>query len=311
MVRQKAEDFRALGRRLSNWGRWGAEDERGTLNLLSSANLVAGAALVRDGRAFELSIALEKDGVQTGAEGRHNPLHIVSRFGAAETYPGGLQWADDYLLLPLQAGTHLDALSHAYYDGKLYNDAPSSAAAATGARRNGIDRLLPGLLGRAVVLDIARLHGVAALEAGYAITPDDLDRAAQAQGGPAIGRGDLLLVRTGWLGQVHTLPSREAFWEAEPGLGLGCATWLHAREVAAVCCDNFGVEVVPSEDGTSTMPLHCVLIRDMGMVLGELFALDALAEDCATDGRWECLLIAAPLKVPGGYGSVVTPVAIK
>jgi kynurenine formamidase len=223
---------------------------------------------------------------------------------------GAMQWSDDYVVMPLQAATQWDGLAHVYYDDVLYNGVPSSAISAAGAARNSIDKIASGIAGRGVLIDVARHRGVDWLEAGDAVVPVELEEVARAQG-VEVGAGDVLLVRTGWWTRLVTEHSRRTILAAEPGLGIECAEWLYEREVAAVAVDNHTVEALPNEHPGTNYPLHLVLIRDMGMTLGEWFDLDALAADCASDGVYEFFFAAPPLKVTGAVGSPVNPLAIK
>jgi kynurenine formamidase len=222
----------------------------------------------------------------------------------------GVRVSDDFIAMPLQGATQWDSLAHVGYDERFYNDVPVQAVTSlAGATRNGIDNVCPGVVGRGVLVDVARHRGVEWLEAGEVIEPDELEAALSRQG-VAVGRGDILAVRTGW--RRKALVDGWAGWlQANPGLGVACAEWMHDREVAAVVSDNWCIEVQPAVESTSPLPLHCVLIRDMGMILGEIFDLEALAEDCASDGVWDFLLCAPPLRVTGGVGSPVSPLAIK
>jgi kynurenine formamidase len=303
------EDFRAVGARLSNWGRWGAQDERGTLNLITPERIAAAAALIRHGRSFDLSIRLGPDGPQAPGGMRINPLHFMSATGQESSYPGGVRIADDYVVMPLQAGTQWDGLSHVHYDGLLYNGYEARLVSAAGAARNAVDTLGGVAGGAAVLLDIARLTGVAALDDGRVITPEDLSAAERAQG-VSVQPGDVVLVRTGQLLRFRA-GGAAAYAGDEPGLGLACCDWLHARDVAAVASDNHGIEVLPGEDPAQFLPVHSVLIRDLGMPLGEIWDLEALAADCAQDGAWRFFLTAPVLRVAGAVGSPVTPIAIK
>ncbi len=141
------------------------------------------------------------------------------------------------------------------------------------------------------------------------IDPPFLNAVSSKQG-VELRAGDILLVRTGWIRHISVDRDVEAYWRGEPGLALECAEWLHHRDVAAVAADNWGVEVV-RPDRVGGMPLHAVLIRDMGMTLGEIFNFEQLAEDCRKDHVWEFFFTAPPLKVVGGVGSPITPLAIK
>jgi kynurenine formamidase len=304
------EDFRELGKRLSNWGRWGAEDERGTLNLITPDKLVAAAALVRKGAVFDLGIPFDDQGPQPGG-GRINPVHLMSQTGDTQVFPGGFRYADDYIFMPLQGASQWDALAHVYYDDQLYNGYPASDVTVVGAFHDTIDRIAKGVAGRGVLLDIARLRGVDWLPAGEVITPDDLEAAIAAQGGVEVGSGDILLFRTGWRRFFLEQKSAQEFMAGEPGLGQACCEWLHEREVAAVCSDNWAIEVLPGEVPDVILNVHMVLIRDMGMTLGEILDFEELAADCAADGVWEFFFCAPPLKVTRGVGSPINPLAMK
>jgi kynurenine formamidase len=304
--------FKEIGARLSNWGRWGAGDQRGTLNHLTPADVAAAASLVQLGDHLELSIPLAKSGPhsQRRRSARVNPVHLMALLPGDIDLGDGVDVADDYVVMPLQAATQWDSLAHVGYDHQLYNGVPTSAIKAfTGAERNGIEASLPGFTGRGVLLDLPALHGLSRLPADHAITPGELE-AAESRQGVRVTRGDALLVRTGWL--AHGLTEGWDGWlEIEPGLTLDCAEWLHQREVCTVAADNWGVEIAPYREEDGVLALHCVLIRDMGMMLGEMWQLDDLASACAADGRWEFLLVAPPLRIPGAVGSPVSPVAVR
>lgn len=307
------DDFRAIGRELRTWGRWGPEDELGTLNHITPERLRTAAGLVRRGRAFSLGLPFDAAGPQAG-HGRVNPIHLMSVVDGVEVdregREGAMHYNDDYVVMPLQAATQWDALAHVFYDDLLYNGFPAAEVGTAGAPRGSIDKLAAGVMGRGVLLDVARLRGVDWLEAGEEIAPDELDAACAAQG-VEVGPGDIVLLRTGWLSMLRAQRSRRTFLAGEPGPGLACARWLAEREVAALAADNHAVEVLPNATPGTNYPLHLVLIRDMGMTLGEFFALDELAEDCAADGVYEFLLCAPPLRVTAAVGSPLNPLAVK
>jgi kynurenine formamidase len=304
-------DFRELGRRLSNWGRWGDDDERGTLNLVRPEHVAAAARCVRRGVVFELSVPIGPDSPPwPGSSTRVRPMHVMT---ALPTPPNpeleGLVVADDWIAMPLQGATQWDGLAHVGYDGYFYNRVPVTDVTAAGARRLGIDHSLPGMVGRGVLLDVARLFSVPWLPGGTPIGPHDLEAAERAQG-VSVGPGDFLLLRTGW--RRKAIEDGWGAWHAEePGLSIECAAWLREREVAAVAADNHGVEVVPTGLPGRVHPLHCVLIRDMGMWLGEVFDFEALAEDCAADGVWESFFSAPVLRIPMAVGSPTSPTVVK
>ncbi|SEO49684.1 cyclase family protein [Trujillonella endophytica] len=306
------ETFEELGRRLSNWGRWGPDDRRGTLNHLTPERVLAARESIRSGRVFELSLPLGKGGPQQGG-GRFNPIHTMTMLPGDWDLPDGSFIVDDQVTMPLQCATQWDGLGHVGYADRLYNDVPAAATvtARRGAIHNGIEAMAPGMVGRGVLLDVARLRGVDWIAADDdRIGPDELDRAARAQG-VEVRPGDAVLVRTGWRRKAVVEGSTPEWITVSPGLDLACAEWLHGHDVATVASDNWAVEAMPSPVPGSMLPLHCVLIRDLGMMLGEMFDLEALAEDCAADGRWDVFLSAPPLRVTGGVGSPAAPVAIK
>lgn len=310
MTAHTEQAFRDLGARLRNWGRWGSDDERGTTNLITPELIARAGSLIRRGAVFDLGIPVDANGPQLGTV-RHNPIHLMSETGEGQTrFAGPLRYADDYIVMPLQCGTQWDALSHVMYDGLIYNGFASSTITTAGAERNAIDKQGRGITGRGVLLDIARLLDVRWLEPGFAIEASHLD-AALARQRVEVGRGDIVLLRTGFWRMFDETRDRVAFAGAEPGLALSCCEWLHERDVAVVCADNRAVEVVPSEIPDVSLPLHLILIRDMGMTLGEIFDLEELAADCEADGTSELFFCGPPLKVTGGVGSPVNPLAIK
>lgn len=304
-------DFRKLGQQLSNWGRWGADDERGTTNLITPKRIVEAARLIRQGKVFDLGIPFGPDGPQSGAGGRINPILLISETGQdQEQFPGAFHYADDYVFMPLQAASQWDAIAHVHYDGKLYNGFPAESVSPHGAKHCSIEKQGNGITGRGVLLDVARHRNVPWMQIGEAIQPDELDRVAEAQG-VEIKSGDILLIRTGWWKKFAEERDREAWMQGEPGIGIACCEWLAKHEIAAVCCDNIAVEVLPGEIEGEVLPVHMVLLRDMGMTLGEILDFEALAEDCASDGVYEFFFCGPPIKFQRALGSPINPLAIK
>ena len=216
---------------------------------------------------------------------------------------------DDMIIMTLQAATQWDAISHVYYDDQLYNGYPASSVTSLGAYHCGIDKVdSKGITSRGVLLDVVKHRGAETfLELGTPITPEELDDVARAQG-VTVGRGDIVLVHTGWWSRF--LQNGDG---TEPGAGLDwlCAAWLHDHEVAAVAADNLMVEDPVSAVEGTFLPMHMLCLRDMGMMFGEYWNLTPLAADCAADGVYEFQLIAPPLSVVGAVGSPVNPIAIK
>ena len=300
---------------LSNWGRWGADDEIGTANFVTPEIIAQAARLVTKGQVLSLAVPLNP---RTPTDPSRPPMqHFVrsARLRVADHGWGGdSEFADDWISMSPQTGTQWDGLCHAFRDGKIYNgyDAGQAINPHVGARKCSIDRLATYFVTRGVLLDIVKHKGAGNLLGGSAVTAGDLEGAARAQG-VDVRRGDALLIRTGWLAFWNraTAKERESFYDVAPGLGMSAAEWLHAREVACIGVDNVAVEVKPAEDGKTLLPLHPVLIRDLGLTIGELFWLEDLAAACAADGRYEFLFVGQPLRISGGLGSPINPLAIR
>jgi kynurenine formamidase len=308
------QDFDAIADRLRNWGRWGPEDQRGTLNHIGPETLRDAAATVTDGKLFNLGLNFDKNGPQTGS-GRFNPkLYATDLFTPLNPAKPSAVYSDDVIHMPLQAATQWDALGHVHYDGVLYNNCKAcDTLSEKGAARLGIEHLAtPGIMSRGVLLDILRLKNADRLPVDYAITVDDLNAACAAQG-VTMRKGDIVLIRTGHIQRFTVEKDRAAFTGMQPGLSPLCAEWVHDHSLAAVCADNLAVEVMAPAGLTSDMPLafHMLCLRDMGCPLGEMFNLDALAADCAEDGRYSFLLSAPPIAFTNAFGSPVNPLALK
>jgi kynurenine formamidase len=310
------DTVRALAKKYRNWERWGRDDELGTLNFITPEKIVEAAQLVRQGRIFSLAIPFDSEGPQRGFAGRINPIHFMLQDGGdiaagAQDWVPGLRWCDDAVTMPLQCATQWDALAHIYFDGKMYNDRGPEVVTSSGARANSIDKIRDKVVSRGVLLDIPRYRKKDWLEPGEAIYPEDLDGAA-AQAGVKVGTGDIVLVRTGQIAQVRAEKSwGEYAGGPAPGLSLRVADWLAEHEIAAYATDTWGTEVIPNETPDVFQPLHCVVIVNMGMLVGEIFDLEAFAEDCAKDGVYEFMFVAPPLPITGAVGSPINPQAIK
>ena len=304
-----AQNVREYGKRLSNWGRWGDEDELGTLNFIGPEQVAAALALPRSNRPLSLAIDFAGDGPMPD-EGRFNPRHVMTALGEMEM-PGGAQFNDDTVYMSLQGATQWDALSHAFYGNVMYNGRPSSLVTAAGASVNAITAVRDGVVGRGVLLDVPRKRGVPWLEPGTVIQPDELDAVAAAQG-TELRRGDVIVVRTGAVAQQLAAGKWDKSFVlgASAGLGFGCAEWLAAHESAAVAADNVGVETLPGETEDCMLPLHMVCQRDMGLIFGEIWNLEGLSAACAQSRQYDFLLVAPPLPFSGAVGAPVNPVAI-
>lgn len=310
------ERIDALASRVSNWGRWGPEDELGTLNLITPEKRLEAAACVRTGAAISLALELRSDLPQPPGSGRLNPQHVMTETGsdaAVRNLVSG--YSDDVLVMSIHAATHWDALSHVFHRGFMYNGRSCAEVTSAGARVNHVVPFADRLVTRGVLVDIARLHGVDSLAPDHEVTVADLESALAAQR-VDLASGDALVVRTGHLGRIAAASDWSSFTEVggklpvEPGIGADCLPWLQEAGLAAVACDNWAVEHLHAGSG-GRLPVHEVGIVHMGLVLGEIFQLDALAAACAADGRYDFLLAAAPLPVRGGVGGPVNPVAIR
>jgi kynurenine formamidase len=303
--------FHDLAARVSNRGRWGVEDEIGTLNLITPEATLRGVRCVKVGKSFSLAIPLSQDGPQTGRiPGRINPLHTMTGINTPFTGDRAMVClSDDVVAMGLQAATHWDALAHASYEGRLYNGHPAaSVTAEVGATKCGIDKVKT-IVTRGILLDVARAKGVVRLEPGYAIQPTDLD-AALGLARVDVEPGDILLVRTGQMEFLHA-GDKEAYRIPAPGLGAACVPWFRDRDVAAVATDTMPFEVWPGEDEAALLPVHLLDLVEVGMTQGQNWHLDELAADCAQDGVYEFLLHATPEPFVGAVGSPVNPVATK
>ena len=310
------DDVKALADKYKNWGRWGDDDQLGTLNYITPQKIVDASGLVKQGKVVSLAIPFDDNGPQTGSFGRFNPIHFMLQDGGdvsigAQDHLPNIQYTDDAVTMPLQCATQWDALAHILYRGKMYNGYEAHHVNSTGAKKNGMENAKDKIVSRGILLDIPRYKGKQWLEPGEAIYPEDLDGAA-AMGKVSVGTGDIVLVRTGQIGQVRADGSwGEYSGGSAPGLGVDCAQWICEHEVAGYATDTWGTEVIPNETPDIFQPLHMILIVHAGVLVGEIFDLEGLAQDCANDGVYEFLFVAPPLPITGAVGSPINPQAIK
>jgi kynurenine formamidase len=305
-------------KRYSNWGRWGEDDVLGTLNFLDEAKRREGAALVRRGVSFSLSQRFDMNGPQKGWRRRTNPVHTMLDTGTDaalgnQGFPHGIGGADDVIAMPLQCSTQWDGLGHIFDHGKAWNGRDAAKTVTSdGDLVTGIEHMAPYVAGRGVLLDAGRVIGDerGELPDGFAITEEHLTATAEAHG-VAVGRGDIVVVRTGRLTRARREGWGDYAGGDSPGLSFTTAGWLHTSEIAAIATDTWGFEVRPNEFDGAFQPLHQVVIPNMGLLIGEMWDPDALADDCACDGVYEFWLTAAPLPITGAVGSPVNPVAVK
>lgn len=327
---QPAVDWRAEGDRLRNWGRWGTDDQLGTLNHITPDVTLAATKLPATGEVISLSTVFDAYGPHSAGGFRRNPIHLMTVDGGdidlfdrirgwggpteqalqARQESSPLRFADDFIMMPLQAATHWDALSHVYYDRHLYNGVPAEAITSFGATRNSIDEAaVHGIVTRGLLFDVAAANEVEYLEPGYAIGPEELDAFADEHS-VEVRRGDVVLVRTGAMDRFTRSKDPAALYGPSPGLSWRCAGWAAKHEIAAFAADNIAVDVSPSEIPNVNLPLHLIGLRDMGLMLGELWDFSRLAPACARLNRYEFLLVAQPLRFAGAAGSPLNPTAI-
>ncbi len=306
-------EVKALGQRLSNWGRWGPEDEIGTLNFLTDSVRVEAMSEVKTGEVVGLTLPIPAAaGTVFGGRGgtRFDPIHRMIEMPTDVPRAGGQQVSDDMLIFPLQSGTQWDALSHIGYDGFLYNGVPISAIRGDlGAQRNAITAVFNRLLGRGVLLDVASATKQDRLAPGQPVLLDDLLAAVDRQA-VTIRSGDIVLIRTGWIQLLHEGETTRFLTPPAPGLGVDVCEWFHDMEVAAVGVDNFTFDVRLPDTVGITHPVHLILIRDMGMTIGEMYDLESLSAACQRHNRWSFMITAHALPVTGAVGSPAAAAAI-
>jgi kynurenine formamidase len=300
-----AAAFGALFDQVSTWGRWGDEDERGALHHLTPSRVVAAAGLVRDGVSVTLSLPWATEPAAS------NPApadHHMTMLGDADDGLG-LGFAKDYVGVDYHndGHSHIDALCHVAYRGALYNGRPQGAVTAHGARVQGIDVVENGLVGRGVLLDIPRQRGVPWLEPGEHIFRHELE-AAEAEQGSEVREGDILLLRTGHARRLGELGD----WDtttAKAGLHPTAVPFVAERGVAALGSDG-NSDTAPSSTEGVAFPIHVLTLNAIGVHLLDYLQFEHLRAACERTGRWEFLFVAAPLRVDGGTGSPINPIAI-
>lgn len=317
-----ATDAMTLRRLLANapnrWGHWGADDEIGALNYLTPEEVKRGLATVRDGRTFTLGVPIgthEGDAVFPGRwPAKHFMVADKAGFenGHWHPLPGGLEFADDYVTGFAQAGTHCDALGHMWFDDTLWNGFPASSTNG-GMTKAGIMPIAErGIVGRGVLLDIARFRGKPALDRAETFTHNDLMDCARAQGVEILPRS-ILLVRTGWVGALAAGQQSvgDNYWEPGLTFSMDLVRWFDEMQIPSLVTDTLANETTYDPDTGLMLVLHAALMRNLGVVFTEMAALDRLAADCAADRRYEGFYCASPTKVSKGTGGSANPVFIK
>jgi kynurenine formamidase len=304
--RVSRQQFDALFRDLSSWGKWGVDDERGALHLLTPARVAAAARLVRDGVTVTLSLPVNTH------RGAHNPMpadHHMTALGSQGPATNSVRFNKDYIGADYHndGHTHIDGLCHVAYEGKLYNGRPEGAVTEHGAPVDSIETLKDGLVGRGVLLDIPRARGVPWLEPGEHIFRADLEAAELTQE-VSVQEGDILLVRIGHARRLAELgPWNTA--EAKAGLHPTAMPFVAERGVAALGSDG-NSDTAPSSTEGVDFPIHVLAITAMGIHLLDYLQFEDLRSSCETRRRWEFLFVGAPLFIVGGTGSPLNPLAV-
>ncbi len=305
-------EFDEIFEAVKNWGRWGPDDRLGTLNFITPDMVRAAAALVRSGRHVTMAIPMNK------AAGPDNPspvIHHVVQGHDIDIGSGTLTFATDYLGIAFHGDchTHMDALCHIAYKGRVYNDRPAlEVMTSTGATALDVTAYEDGLVGRGVLLDVPRFRGVAWLEPGEAVTRAELE-AIEREEGVRLGEGDIMLFRTGH----HRRRLELGAWSndyppaghGKAGLHVDTIPWMHERRISAFLPDGDG-ETVPSNVEGILYPIHPLQVTAMGMLASDSLQLEDLARACEREGRFEFMVVGLPLRLPGATGSPWNPIAI-
>jgi kynurenine formamidase len=301
-----AAEFAELFRSVSSWGRWGEADRRGALNLLDPGRVIAASRLVQDGTTVTLSLPMNTEAAKDNPE---PAVHYMTTTPDLEAGPGELRFAKDFVGADYHndGHTHIDAFCHVIYDGSLYNGVPATAVSAEGAADDSIEVLANGLVARGVLLDVPGRRGVPWLEPGEHVYRDDLE-AAEREQGVTVAEGDVLLVRTGHTRRLAELGPWDTA-SAKSGLHPTAVPFLAERGISALGGDG-NSDAAPSSTEGIDFPVHVLALNAMGVHLLDYLQLEDLLAACERTGRWEFLFVAAPLRITGGTGSPLNPLAV-
>jgi kynurenine formamidase len=305
-ARVTAAQFEALFDSVRSWGRWGADDELGALNRLTTNRVAAAARLVRSGVVVSLSLPIN---TTTGLANPNPAEFRMTQDHGDDVGLGPMGLAKDFVGVDYHndGHTHIDALCHVAYEDRLYNGLPAGSVTAAGASAEAIELAKDGLVGRGVLLDVPRQRGVPWLEPGEHVFAKDLE-AAEREQGVRIEEGDILLVRIGHARRLAELGP----WDtpkSKAGLHPTVMPLLTERGVAALGCDGNNDTAPSTTDGVA-FPIHVLALNAMGVLLLDYLQLEDLRRACESAGRWEFLCVTAPLRITGGTGSPVNPLAV-
>jgi len=298
------EEFLQVMKQVSNWNRWGADDQLGAINLITPAKRKQAVSLVKEGASFSMARNAE---IEAAVDNSQPIVRKTTRAGAASPATGVGGTGDTFFIsYHGYVHTHMDSLCHFLYDGKMYNGYSKDLVTENGAAKNSILNFKHGIITRGVLMDMARHKGVDYLEPRTPIYPEDLD-AWEKKARVKVGAGDVLLVRTGrWARREAKGP-----WpisEGLAGLHVSCAKWLHERDVAILGGDG-AQDVLPSGVANVSQPVHVLVLVGMGMPIFDNCDLELIGREAERRRRWEFLVTASPAAVPGATGSVLNPIA--
>jgi kynurenine formamidase len=303
------QDFEAIFSDVSNWGRWGDDDVLGTLNHITPEHVRYAASLVRQGRSISMSLPVN---TSAGPDNPHPAIHYMSQLHDWDVGSGSLRFATDFLGMDFHGDchTHIDALCHIAYNGRMYGNRPASVVTSHGAQALGMDTYADGIITRGVLLDIPKLRGVPYLAPGDIVTRAELEAAERAQGVQLVP-GDALVFRTGHNRRRTELGPWDNGYagEGKAGLHVDAIPWMHERGIAMFMPDGDGEAVPSSVDGV-LYPIHALQVVSMGMAVSDSLDLERIARACEQQQRWDFMVVAAPLRLPRGTGSPFNPIAV-
>jgi kynurenine formamidase len=312
MVKPMLDDkaVRAIYQSISNWGRWGQDDELGTLNYITPESRKAAARLVQEG--LSVGLARPVDTVPSPMNNIPAQHHMVAAGDVAPERGAGVAYDHVGVFPHGQAQSHLDALCHISDNRYLFNEQPASLVTSTGARIFDINVAGDGIVSRAVFLDIAEARNVPFLEPDAPIRPDDLNR-AESEAGVTLGEGDILVYRTGRHERREEKgPHCERLADGKghlPGLYPDCLEWIHERKISLIASDC-AHDVLPAPFESEYIPIHVGTEVYMGLMLLHNLQLEVLRQTCKTLSRREFFMAVAPLRISGGTASPVNPIAV-
>ena len=303
------KEYDELFEKLKNWNRWGADDEKGTLNYITPDRIAAAAALVKSGRSVSMAIPIE---TAPGPDNPHPAIHYMANTHDVDVGSRDVGFATDFLGMQFHGDcyTHLDALCHISYKGMLYNGIPTARVNAAGADCLDVTAYAHGIVGRGVLIDVPRHRGVKWLEPGEAVTADEIEAIEKARG-VRLGQGDIMLFRTGQYRRRLELGAWDVSYRGGGRAGLDpySLLLLHERKIAAFLPEGDG-EVAPSYVEGIKSPIHPLQVTAMGMFVSDSLQMEELAQVCEEENRFTCMVAIAPLRLPRGTGCPFNPIAI-